>query len=258
MYQALSLHERFWALQPCFVNSGDGESKAKVKQMWFPGLHHDLGRQTFRYIRQRPWNTVEWLLGVIPSPLTKEEWPNEVCSDVVARWLLQSTKEVEIPHDANLIFPGIDDEIRKLSLRISAPDPRTLGSGDTSSAFSATDTPSHSSSSTISLSYTLKTLASAPFSLLDCMFPRSGKNTSDKLGISAIVGILTATTDRRIPRATDEEGVYPYLDEETIVDDLGRERKFTVGGNAALKREEGRYVSQSYETFLARRRVFGW
>ena len=258
MYQALSLHERYWALQPCFVIPGDGESKAKVRQMWFPGVHRDLGRQTFRYLRKRPWNAVERLLGAIPSALTKEEWPNEVCADAVARWLLQGTKEVGSLDDANLVFPSIDEEIRKLSLRISSPDPRTLGSGDTSSAFAATDAPAYNSPSSESLTDVFKRLASMPFALLECMFPRSGKNIWDGTVIGVILGILTATKDRRIPRATDEEGVYPYLDEETVMDYWGGETKFTVGERAALQREEGRYVSQSYETFLARRRVFGW
>ncbi|KAJ4350467.1 Mediator of RNA polymerase II transcription subunit 7 [Didymosphaeria variabile] len=237
VYHALSLHERTWELQPCFIYPPPGNATI-VKQQWFPGVHHDLGRSTFRYLRQRPWNTLEGFLDLLPSFLTKTEWPNEVCSDVVACWILQGIKDVEAPIDPNFTVPGIDREIRSLSLRISAPDPRTLGTGDTSSAASSSPaaTPASAPTSTQSFLDTLKRLASLPFTLLNSLFPRFG-NASDSLGLSAILGTLAATIDRRIPRATLQEEVYPYLNEETVVDDVGRERRFTVGRFEA--RDEG-------------------
>ncbi|KAJ4299062.1 Mediator of RNA polymerase II transcription subunit 7 [Kalmusia sp. IMI 367209] len=252
VYQALSLHERWWALQPCFVSSGDGERKAVIRQMWFPGVHHDLGRQTFRFLRQRPWNAVEQLLSTLPHLLSKTQWPNEVCADLVARWLLQGVKDVESPVDANLTFPGIDHEIRRLSLRIEAPDLGTLGSGDTSSIRNTTPNPDSN------IFDPLKRILSLPFTLLNFVFPRFSNETTDFLGVSAILKIFTATNDRRIPRATEQENVYPYWEEESVVDDIGRERKFTVAQSAALQRTEGRYMSRTYETFLTRKGVFGW
>lgn len=258
VYQALSLHERSWTLKPCFVYPGDGECKSVVRQKWFAGIHHDLGRSTFRYLRRRPWNSVERLLGIIPSFLTKEEWPNEVCADVVARWLLQGIKDTEFPNDPNLTFPGIDHEVRRLGLRISLPRPRTLGTGDTSSALSAAISSTSVSSNPDVLLDAIKRLVSLPFTFLNYFFPRFGSNTTDWLGLSALIGIVTATTDRRIPRATEQEDVYPYLDEESVFDDLGRERRFTVSEKAVLQRAQGRYVGRTYETFLTRRRVFGW
>ncbi|KAL1591962.1 Mediator of RNA polymerase II transcription subunit 7 [Paraconiothyrium brasiliense] len=168
VYHALSLHERAWMLQPCFIYAPPGNSTI-VKQQWFPGVHHDLGRSTFRYLRQRPWTTLEGLLSLLLSFLAKPAWPNEVCSDVAARWLLQGIKDVSALTDPNLTFPGIDFEIRRLGLRISAPDPRTLGTGDTSAQEEAA-TPA---ASTPSFLDPLKRIASLPLPSLIPSFPAS-------------------------------------------------------------------------------------
>jgi hypothetical protein len=257
VYHAPSLHDRLWMFQPCLMfPSEESRGRTKIVQQWFPGCHYDVGRQTFRFLRNKPWNVVEKWLGVLPNLLSKTIWPNEVLADAVLRWLLNGVKETATPETEDVIFPDIDAEIERLSQRIATPDPKALGSGDIYSNPLVNGGP---------LGYItgpLQKLVSLPFKALNFIFPRFGDNISDLLGIKTIIGVLMATRDRRVPRAMDEERVYPYQAREAVVNPRGEEVVFRVVERAkmASKNVEGevRYPSRTYETFEARKGVFGW
>lgn len=252
-YQAASLHERLWALQPCLIFPGK-TGRTKVRQMWFPGCHHDLGRQTSRFLKQRPWNDLERWLGTVPNLLSKTVWPNAVLADVVLRWVLQAVKDEEGAADKDLMFPNIDDEITELGSRIANPSWASTGSGEVYDDFLVDSAP---------LGYVLgalKRLIAIPIILLNFLFPRFGSNISDLLGIQFLTSVLMATNDRRIPGMSEHGEVYPYQDDEMGTDVYGNPMTFTVQGNGRMKElndySKVRYPSQTYETFMLWRSVF--
>ena len=257
VYHAPCLHDRLWMFQPCLIfPSDESRGRTKIVQQWFPGCHYDVGRQTFRFLRNRPWNPVEKFLGVLPSLLSKTIRPNEVLADTVLRWLLTGVKELSSPGTENAIFSSIDTRIDRLTQQLAAPSPKTLGSGDVYSDLLVNAGP---------LGYItgpFKQLVSVPFKVLDFVFPRFGSNVSDLLGFKTIVSVLTATRDRRVPRATEKESVYAYHASERVVDAKGVVKRFSVAESAGIMavnmEGETRYPSHTYETFEARKGVFGW
>ena len=263
VYHAPCLHDRLWIFQPCLVypseEGGEGEEKAVVKQKWFPGTHYDVGRMTFRFARQSPANWIEDALGWATDLLSRTIYPNEVLSDAVLRWLVQGVQEAD-DDSTNPLMPNTDQHVESLSNRLgesavasstaSAPAART-GSGDIygdvlayapgGRVFSAIKRTSHSITG-----------------LLNDFIPHLGDNIQSLLGIKALVGILTATADRRIPGT--EADIYPYKESETVVVQ-GREVTFSVEELARLneKNERGvlRYPSQTLEAHQLWKRVFG-
>ncbi|KAF2676178.1 hypothetical protein K458DRAFT_192774 [Lentithecium fluviatile CBS 122367] len=250
VYHAPALHERLWIFQPCLIfPSKDSEGRTEVVQRWFPGCHYDVGRQTFRFLRSRPWNGVEMWLGVLPSLLSKTIWPNQVLADAVLRWILEGVRATSPPGTENAIFPKLDDKIDRLTAQLANPDPNTLGSGDIYTDVLVNAGP---------LGYItgpLKKLVAMPFKLLDSIFPRFGSNIEDLLGVKTVVGVLTATKDRRVPRATGGESVYQYHSNERAVIEDEEVGSFSVAERADMGE---RYPSRTFETFQERRRVFGW
>ena len=230
-----------------------------MKQKWFPGTHYDVGRMTFRFARQSPANWIEDALGWATDLLSRTIYPNEVLSDAVLRWLVQGVQEAD-DDSANPLMPNTDQHVESLSSRLgesavasstaSAPTART-GSGDIygdvlayapgGRVFSAIKRTSHSITG-----------------LLNDFIPHLGDNIQSLLGIKALVGILTATADRRIPGT--EADIYPYKESETVVVQ-GREVTFSVEELARLneKNERGmlRYPSQTLEAHQLWKRVFG-
>ncbi|KAF2635626.1 hypothetical protein P280DRAFT_493609 [Massarina eburnea CBS 473.64] len=113
VFHAVSLHDRLWAFQPCLIFPSTEEHGSRdhadvkrnttketaITQIWFPGTHYDLGRQAYRFLRQRPWDRVEAWLGMIPNMLSKTIWPNQVLSDLVLRELLKAVKEADYEND---------------------------------------------------------------------------------------------------------------------------------------------------------------
>ncbi|KAF2242251.1 hypothetical protein BU26DRAFT_157517 [Trematosphaeria pertusa] len=251
VYHAPALHDRLWCFQPCLIFPGDGECRAEVVQKWFPGCHYDLGRQTFRFLRQRPWNPVERWLGLLPDKLGKTIWPNEVLGNCVLRWLLEAVRDIDkLENDLQSpIIPNIESHIDDLNARLVSPNSATLGSGDVYGDI---------------LSYgplgrlykPIKRLLKLPFLLLDHVFPRLGDNVSDLLGVKTVVGILTATTDRRVPGAVEAQAqVYPYKNEEAVAVS-GVQRRICVEEGAGMRGGE-RYKSRAYENWELWRGVFG-
>ncbi|CAO2647601.1 Nn.00g085230.m01.CDS01 [Neocucurbitaria sp. VM-36] len=252
VYHAPALHDRLWIFQPCLIypNDDDGKGKPVVKQQWFPGTHYDLGRMTFRFVRQSPGNWIEGLLGWLPDLLSRTIYPNEVLSDCVLRWLLESIQEV----DSNSHRPIIADtkgHIQRITERMANAEVKTTGSGDIYG-----DVLNYTPAGIVWGS--IQRASRFFFSLLDHVLPRLGSNIQDLLGIKTILGILTATADRRIPGVAAE--VYPYIEQESV-GVKGQERVFSVQEQARMRGQnewgKERYVSRTFEAFLLWRRVFG-
>jgi uncharacterized protein (DUF2235 family) len=263
VYHAPCLHDRLWTFQPCLVypNEEDSEEKDKavVNQRWFPGTHYDVGRMTFRFVRQSPANWIEEALGFVPNLLSRTIYPNEVLSDAVLRWLAQGIHAVD-DNSPNPLMPNTEQHISSLSTRLgesslalptpAAPSART-GSGDIYG-----DVLAYAPGGVVfsAIQSTSRSITGA----LNNFFPQLGDNLQGLLGIKTLVGILTATADRRIPGT--QADIYPYMQEETVIVE-GREVSFSVEKLARLNEENERgvprYPSQTVEAYLLWKRVFG-
>jgi hypothetical protein len=191
--------------------------------------------------------------------LTKTIYPNQVLADVVLRWMLTAVHTVE-KHDlrSSSIIPDIERRIEGLHASIAAPEMGTsdqptgpTGSGDIYG--NVLDyAPGGSSFSAITK------IGSKAVGYLNKLFPKLGDNVQDLLGIKTILGILTATQDRRIPG--NAASVYAYKDAETFWSgNVGR--SFSVYESARMggRNETGgeRYPSRTYESFQLWERIFG-
>jgi hypothetical protein len=87
--------------------------------------------------------------------------------------------------------------------------------------------------------------------LLRSALPLLGSNIQDRSGLKTIIGILTVTTDRRVPG--DAEDDYPYSKEEDL-HVVGTTKTLTVAQQADLgslnELGKPRYQSKTYESFL--------
>ncbi|KAL6709862.1 Mediator of RNA polymerase II transcription subunit 7 [Coniothyrium glycines] len=259
VYHAPCLHDRLWAFQPCLifpreVKEGDddkeGKDKAIVHQRWFPGTHYDVGRMTFRFIRQSPANWLEDLIGFLPDLLSRTIFPNEVLSDLVLRWQVQGIAASD-QNSRTPIIPELDSHIERINERIAFADPTKTGSGDIYG-----DVLNYAPGGRIW--GTLQRASRSVVSILNNFLPRLGDNIRDLLGINTIIGILTATADRKIPGV--EADIYPYTQQEGVMVQ-GQEKVFSVAGLANMVGEnqwgKPRYTSRTFESFLLWREVFG-
>jgi hypothetical protein len=252
VYHAVSLHDRLWIFQPCLAFEGTGLNKAKIHQKWFPGTHYDLGRQTFRFVRQGPSNQVEKLLGALPDRLSRTIYPNQVLSDLVLRYMLESvltvsaTSSIQVP-----IFQDIEGKIRNLNARLALPPRGTTGSGDIYG--NALD---YGPAGTIYSA--LQKFGSKTIALLNSVWPQLGDNIQDLIGIKTLLRILTAVRDRRIPG--NGAVVYDYkTGEEVAVNGLARAVSIEAQAKMTGKGADGmeRYPSRTFESHQVWKRVFG-
>ncbi|KAJ8117927.1 hypothetical protein OPT61_g971 [Boeremia exigua] len=243
---APALHDRLWAFQPCLAFPSEKAPNTVVEQVWFPGVHYDLGRQTFRFVRQHPSNSVEEALGWLPNLLSRTIWPNEVLADNVLKWILEGVRDVD--QGSSTIIPNVNDRITEISARIANPLPGTTGSGDIYGDI-LKYAPAGSVISAV------KKVSMFGTSLANKIIPNLGDNIQDLLGIRTIMGVITATTDRRIP------GVAANVDryQNQITTDTGL--TFSVERNARMldPNEIGqvRYPSRTFETHRLWSEVFG-
>jgi uncharacterized protein (DUF2235 family) len=250
VYHAPSLHDRLWIFQPCLVYAGSGPDQARVHQRWFPGTHYDVGRMTFRFVRQSPTNWIEGVLGWLPDLLSRTIYPNEVLSDCVLRFLLQGIEEVDA-QSTSPIIPDVAQRISFLDARIACPTPNSTGSGDIYG-----DVLNYAPGGIIigRVQRVFRTFTS----VLNKILPRLGDNIREVLGIKSIVGILTATADRRIPGVKAD--VFPYAQKQAVSVN-GMQEMVVVAQQAEMMgtNEWGkeRYVSKTHENYLLWKRVFG-
>ncbi|KAF2267350.1 hypothetical protein CC78DRAFT_457628 [Lojkania enalia] len=252
VYHAVSLHDRLWIFQPCLALNGPGHDDVEIHQQWFPGCHYDLGRQKFRFIRSDPMNQIEKFLGAFPARLSKTIYPNEILSNLVLRYMLESVQKVDpstppIPHIALKL-----NEINFLLVSpVSDQSTGATGSGDVYGAlldYAPVGT----------LWSILHKFGSKAAEMLNKAAPKLGDNIQDLLGLRSILRILTATRDRRVPGTS--EVLYDYKVRERI--DVGQAvGYFCVEKQAELGvlNEDGvaRYPSRSFENYRVWRRIFG-
>ena len=252
VYHAPALHDRLWTFQPCPILPSTSESchGQVVKEMWLPGTHYDVGRMAFRFVRQHPTNWIEGLLGWLPDLLSRTIYPNEVLSDTVLRWMVESVRDVDADSE-NPIMPNIDQRIQHLSERLSDGRRSDTGSGDIYG-----DVIDYAPGGVV-LGFVQRATRMSG-SLLNRVMPRLGDHIQNMIGIKLIVGVLTATADRRIPDV--EAKLYPYKDQESVFVGAA-ERIFSVEQAAGMRGQNEwgrpRYASKTYESFLLWKRVFG-
>jgi hypothetical protein len=173
-----------------------------------------------------------------------------VLSDCVLRWLLESIRDVD-EGSSNPIIPDVNARVENLTARIASPTRNTAGSGDIYG-----DVLNYAPGGIVigGLHRTSKVITS----FLNNFLPRLGDNLQDLLGIKTIIGILTATADRRIPGV--DADVFEYTQEETV-QVAGQQRSFVVAQQAQMEgvNEWGkeRYLSRTFEAYLLWKRVFG-
>jgi hypothetical protein len=94
VYHAVSLHDDFYIFPPCLAKrkhqSGRSDDRG-ITQKWFPGVHYDLGRQRFKFLRVFGGGWLERLLARW-SWASKVIKPNEVLSDLVLKWMLKAVR----------------------------------------------------------------------------------------------------------------------------------------------------------------------
>jgi hypothetical protein len=192
-------------------------------------------------------NWIEGVLGFLPDLLSRTIFPNEVLSDCVLRWILQGMQEV----GNDTVIPDIDERIELLDTRIANPAPNSTGSGDIYG-----DVLNYAPGGIILGS--IQRISRFFTSLLNSVLPRLGDNIQQLLGIKTVIGILTATADRRIPGT--EADVFPYTQKQPVQLDDG-EVQVNVAKNAQMegKNEWGkeRYKSRTWENYVLWREVFG-
>lgn len=263
-YHAPCIHDRLWTFQPCLVASTEefedaNEPKANITQKWFPGTHYDVGRMTFRFLRQSPTNWIEEALGWLPDLFSRTIYPNQVLSDAVLRWMVESVHSAD-EESGNPIMPEAGQWIEHLSERLGEAalssssrhnEYLRIGSGDIYG-----DVLAYAPGGVVisSLQKTTHTITS----FLNGVAPRLGDMIQSVLGVKTLIGILTNTADRRIPGT--QADIYPYTEPETVTV-KGKEVTFKVHDVAQMKAEneakQVRYPSQSYQSFLLWKEVFG-
>lgn len=138
VYHAVSLHDRIYAFQPCLVrrnekrHSTGWENFGATRQEWLPGVHYDLGRQKFRFLREFGGGKLEQFLAR-RNFASKIIEPNHVLADFALRWMLLAVRDHNPqPQAAYQVIPGIDRFIQDMATDIqeSAQFPRRVGDGD--------------------------------------------------------------------------------------------------------------------------------
>ncbi|KAN0120370.1 Uncharacterized alpha/beta hydrolase domain (DUF2235) domain containing protein [Hyaloscypha variabilis] len=132
VYQATSLHDRMYVLEPCLAKQDPKKKKLAVRtdwnihQKWLPGTHYDLGRQRFKFFRDGVGAPLaESLLAKI-GIASKIIEPNHVLADLVLKWMLKAIEE----HDDNsLVVDDVEEKIEKVRQHMVSND-RVIGDGD--------------------------------------------------------------------------------------------------------------------------------
>ncbi|KAF2624943.1 hypothetical protein BU25DRAFT_129220 [Macroventuria anomochaeta] len=244
VHHAVAVHERLSAMPSCLVQVPDEKfAITAVTQMWFPGTHYDLGRTTFRFVPQHPYNYMAEMLGLIPNLLSRTIWPNEVLADCVLKWLLEGMQDVD-PVSATQIIPDIDDIIATLDSRMARPVPNSTGSGDVYGDL-------FKMKSTSRIANAVRTV---PMLLTRLLSSSLGINDFYSRSLERIMQVLTSVTDRRIPSIASD--THPYQSKETEKSGV----VFTIKENAMMENSNEwyrpRYPSKTFETFELWNEVF--
>ncbi|ODA84221.1 hypothetical protein RJ55_02739 [Drechmeria coniospora] len=130
VYHALSLHDRFYIFTPCLAKRKRQAGKPNnhgITQQWFPGVHYDLGRQRFRFLRMFGGGWLERLLARW-GWASREIEPNEVLADLVLKWMLEAVRAND-PRGEVIPTQQLDLEIAAANRRMVNANRRS-GDGD--------------------------------------------------------------------------------------------------------------------------------
>jgi hypothetical protein len=129
VYHAVSVHDNFYIFPPCLAKRNPNPGRPDdfgITQQWFPGVHYDLGRQRFRFLRMFGGGQLE-RLSARWNWANKVIEPNEVLSDLVLKWILEAVKTND-PNGQVISTPKVD-EIMAANQRMVSQN-RQLGDGD--------------------------------------------------------------------------------------------------------------------------------
>jgi hypothetical protein len=225
VYHAVSLHDRLYVFQPCLVSRneemhiGTWDKLGVTKQEWLPGVHYDLGRQRFRFLREIGGGRLEEFLARWKFS-SKVIEPNKVLSNFALRWMLIAIREHNPPgHDQ--IIRDITQHIARVTEKIRAPgrNPRRMGDGDVYGHI---------------LDY-------APFGSTFLNLYRAINGTRGR--VSQLYQLFFALRDRLIPE--DNANIYDFQNIDVQISE--NETLQELGGVT-----ESRYPSRSYQGWMLR------
>jgi hypothetical protein len=134
VYHAVSLHDRLFAFQPCLVSRnetmhiGDWRNFGVTEQAWLPGVHYDLGRQRFRFLREFGGGRLEQFLAKF-NFASKIIEPNQVLADFALRWMLRAIRTHNLEQQALYqIIPEINLYIENVTRHVR--EGGRIGDGD--------------------------------------------------------------------------------------------------------------------------------
>lgn len=123
VYHLVSLHDRFYILQPCLASRKDG-SMSGIEEEWIPGVHYDLGGQRFRFFRSGA-GRFEGLLAKL-GLVSKTIEPNEVLADFALVKMLKCIRN----HDQSGIIPEVTMNSALESMQARIRTGQNTGDGD--------------------------------------------------------------------------------------------------------------------------------
>lgn len=226
VYHAMSLHDDFYIFPPCLATRGQHSGRADdsgITQKWFPGVHYDLGRQRFKFLRMFGGGWLERLLARW-SWASKVIEPNQVLSDLVLKWMLEAIKTND-PDGQVISTEKIDEEIAAADQRMVSDD-RQIGDGDVYRNI----------------------VAYAPFGSAIVGFMTELFGT--RWQTNQIFQLFFALRDRLI--ADPDAHVYRYLDTDASI--VGSENRRV---EELAEVTPARYPSQTYQAWRLKRRLLG-
>lgn len=186
-------------------------SQFEIRERWFPGCHYDLGRQRFRFL-QNGVNLPERLVNYFLNPLSQVIMPNDVCADLVQKWMLERIQQND---PQQRVIQNIGGNIQGLTANMASATPAACGSGDIYGNI---------------VDY-------GPFGLPGGYLFRVVSKLVPRLGF--VVNLLTRARDREIDPGAE-------LTRYTVPCKLLGER--TVGYVGGIN--DQRYPSQTYQNFI--------
>lgn len=217
VYHAMSMHDTFYIFTPCLAkrNPRPGRPDDGIIQKWFPGVHYDLGRQRFRFLRMFGSGWLEQLLARW-TWASKVIEPNEVLSDLVLKWMLEAVRAND-PNGQVILTSEVEEEVLAADERMVSPN-RQIGDGDVYQNI-----------------VTYAPFGTSILKLLTMLFGTRWRTNQ-------IYQLFFALRDRLV--ADLDSQVYNY---KVVDDTIPTTKGLTIGQLAGIERS--RYPSQTYEAW---------
>ncbi|KAL9488055.1 hypothetical protein ACSS6W_000332 [Trichoderma asperelloides] len=227
VYHAMSLHDDFYIFPPCLAERSHRSGRPVdygITQKWFPGVHYDLGRQRFKFLRMFGGGWLERLLARW-NWASKVIEPNQVLSDLVLKWMLEAIK-MNDPSGQVISTERVDEEITAADQRMVS-DNRQIGDGDVYRNIVA-----------------YAPFGSAIVGLLTGLF-------GTRWQTNQLYQLFFALRDRLI--ADPGAHVYKYMDADASI--VGSENQRI---EELAEVTPARYPSQTYQAWRLKRRLLGY